>query len=161
MRGSRTVLVFVLVVLCFATASEAATKVTCNSSGRMFRFTSDLSPVNLTLMWPKSSSDCDIEVRFSDNGAVWALGIGIEDRVEQVTFGALPGVQFDVIIIKASGPNTKSYLAFGAEVQALAPGSLRQVSDLGSLEALAAEDPHYARILREVRAMQRVKAPLR
>lgn len=157
----RAVQVAILIMLCFASVSEAARSFTCNSAGRVFRFTSDLSPANLTLMWGKSASDHDIQVFFADTGDVFALGIGIENRIEQVTFGTLPGLAFDIVAMRAGGPNSKCFLAFGAEVQALAPDGPRRIRDLGSLEALAAESPHYARVLRTVRELTAIKAPLR
>jgi hypothetical protein len=161
MNRHKSAVVTALLLLCFASASSATRKFTCNSGGRVFTLVSDVSPANVTLMWAKSGADNDIVVFLEDSDEVVASGLGIVDRFERVTFGTLPGIGFDIVVAKSGGPNSKCYLNIGAELQALRASSGHRLRERGSLVELAKRDDRYARILETVERYRAIKAPVR
>lgn len=158
MNRIKTVVIALLLSLCFASTSWAIRKFTCSSGGRTWNLTPGMWPVDVTLMVAKGSTDCDIVV---DDGAgtILALGISIESGFETVTFGPLPGVPVRVTVIKSSGPNSKVYMRLSDQFRVLGTGGDSGLRDLGTAEALAREDAAYARVLERVRFYQRLKAP--
>lgn len=162
MRRKTLVLTGVL-LLGLATVGLAETRKTkCNANGRVFTFVADFgTTMDFTMMWTKASADNDILVFFADSGDVAGLGLSLDDRFERVTIGALPGVAYDVVAIKASGPNANCFLnaTNGLPFLASAPpaAALRY---RGTIDELAAEDERYARMRRAVERQLSLKRPV-
>lgn len=160
MKLSRALVVAALLAVCFATASSAVVKFTCNNGGRVWNLTPGMWPIEITLMTTKGATDCDIVV--DDGGSVIiALGVSFENQHESVKFGPLPGVPVRVTALKGGGPNSKTYLRASDSVRFLRGGAGPGLRDLGSAEELAARDPGYAKVLEQLRQYQRIKAGAR
>lgn len=158
MKVSRNLVVAVLLSACFASASGAVTKFTCNGAGKVWNLTPGMWPIDVVLMTTKASTDCDIVVD-DGQGTIVALGVSVESRHESVKFGPLPGVPVRLTAIKAGGPNSKAYLRASDSLRFLggrAGGGLREI---GSADELAARDPAYAEVLERIRYYQRLKSP--
>lgn len=161
MRRKTLVLTGVL-LLGLATVGLAETRKTkCNANGRVYTFVADFgTTMDFTMMWTKATADNDILVFFSDTLDPVGLGIGLDDRFERVTIGALPGVPYDVAVVKASGPNSNCYLNVTNAVPFLASGAPNAALRYrGSIDELAATDDRYARLRQAVRRYLDLKAP--
>ena len=143
--------VVVLVVLALAaTTATAGQKFKCNANGRVFRVTGNASAFDATLTWIGGGSDNDLFAFSEVFDGILAAGLGVENRIERIAFGTLPGDTLEIVAVKAGGGNTNCILNINAAFQA-SRGQLR-VSDRGSLVELARTDPRYAEILERVRA---------
>lgn len=158
MKYLRTVAVLAMMLFCFAAASSAATKFTCNSAGKVWSFTPGTSPVEITAMFANANTDCDLFVD-DGSGTIVVFGVSVESRYESIKFGPLPGVAVRLTALKSSGPNSKGYLRGADSMGFLRAGQAGGFKEIGRAVDLAKRDPAYAKVLEQLRSYQRLKRP--
>lgn len=140
MQRNGILVLAILLLIGTATTGWAAVKFTCNANGKTWSFTPGNRTVEWTLMVANPNTDCDLIVMDTE-GTFGALGWSTESRYEQVTF-SLPNIPLRIIAIKASGPNSKSYLRGSDSMRFLrGHGGLRYE---GTALELADRDPAVA-----------------
>ena len=169
MNCLRNAAVAAIVLFSFATAGLAANKTKCTDAGRVFGITGGDFPAVIRLAVAKANTDADLGVFETATGDVVGLGLTATSRWEEVTFGPAPGgVEYDIVVVKASGPNSTCYLYFFDDFPFNSPivSSAREapasrLRDKGRLVDLARADARYARVLKTMERYKRVKGPLR
>jgi hypothetical protein len=159
----------IALVLSLASVGQATDKFTCNSGGRLWSLVAGDYPLEIDLTMDKNSTDCDIGVFESETGGVVALGLGVVPRYEIVVFGGIPGVGYDIVILKVSGPNSKSYLRIADDTPINRPesrsrtllGAGVKLQDRGRLGDLARSHPRYRRMAEQMKSYRAIKDLLR
>lgn len=159
-------LLWVLALLLAAAPGRGETvSGTATTNGKVFTYVANESrPSRAVLMWAKKATDVDIGI-FADaspDPIPVALGFGTEDRLEVVEHGAIGGALYYVVVQKFSGPGSKFYCnvstasfeLLSREDGALEDGRLHYV---GSLAALAADEPYFARMQQQLAAARTAK----
>ncbi len=157
---------WVLALLLAATPTRGETvSGSATTNGKVYSYVANESrPSRGVLMWAKKATDVDIAI-FADaspDPIPVALGFGTEDRLEVVEHGAIGGALYFVVVQKFSGPGSKFYCNVSTasfELLSREDGSLEdgRLHYVGSLAALAAEEPYFARMQQHLAAAQAAK----
>lgn len=166
MKSRRIVTVVAIVLLALTSTAFAANKTKCTSDGRVFGITAGDVPAAVRLAVAKANTDADIGIFETETGDVAGLGLTTVSRWEEVVIGPPPGgVEYDIVVLKASGPNSVCYLYFFDDIPFNRPIGLGTVtasgpelSYKGSLEQLARSDERYERMRQIMEKHQRAKA---
>ena len=123
--------------------------------GAVYTFIADTSQsTRVSVMWEFPDTDIDVGV-FDEDGNTVAISVASTDGLEIVEFGVVRGVLYDVVLSKFEGRNSKYQVnvSTARSELILAPGG-GNLTYLGDLATLAAEDERYAEMKGAVERVQ-------
>ena len=166
MKRLTSVAIVAVVLLFTASVGFAARSTRCTDVGRIFSLTAGDVPISIRLVATNANTDADIGIFETETGDVAGLGLTTVSRWEEVVIGPPPGgVEYDIVVLKASGPNSTCYLYFFDDIPFNRPIGLDGATvsgpalrDKGSLAELARSDERYELMRQTMEKHQRAKA---